>query len=53
MWLVRGMRKRARTIHGKSLDCFGCDVVVAIPRLPLVRNAVCVDLKPERKMGAR
>ena len=42
-----------RTIHGKSLDCVEGDVVEAIPRLPLVRNAVCEDLKPERKTGAR
>jgi len=45
--------ERERTIHGKSLDCADGDAVVAIPRLPLARNAVCEDLKPERKAGAR
>lgn len=49
-----GVRKRTRTIHGISLDCVDGEVVlVAIPRLPLARNAVCEDLKPERKIGVR
>ena len=48
-----GVRKRARTIHGISLDCVDGDVVVLIPRLPLTLNAVCEDLKPERKIGAK
>ena len=36
-----------------SLDFVEGDAEVAIPRLPLARNAVCEDLKPDRKMGMR
>jgi len=49
--VVEGNVKGARTIHGKSLDCVDGGVVVAIPRLPLPRNVVRDDLKPERKTG--
>jgi hypothetical protein len=40
-----GGRVKADNIDG--------DVVVAIPRLPLTRNAVCEDPRPERKTGEK
>ena len=43
------MRNRIRTIHGTSLDRVECGGLVEDPRLPLARNGVREDSKPERR----
>ena len=47
------MREKTHTIHGRSLDCVGCDVVEDIPRLPLALKVVLGDLRLELKTGPR
>ena len=47
------MREKTHTIHGRSLDCAGCDVVDDIPRLALARNVGREDLRLEWKTGPK